>query len=101
MDNIVMTNWKRFLPWPVAALVLIGSALDVMRAQEPKPDPPKPPTIEELTKVLKMVADKDQQIAALQQQVSTLNGNLGALNKLYGSCYQQLSADESQLAKGK
>jgi hypothetical protein len=28
-----MTNWKRFLPWPVAALVLIGSAL-VGRAQE-------------------------------------------------------------------
>jgi|ERR1039458_2562922 TolA-binding protein len=119
-----MNNWKRWISWPLAAILFCGAMALVMRAQEvpqggkaqpqvdltqlidvrdgraqePKPTPPKPPTIEDLQKA---VTDKDQQIAQLQQQIAGLNGNLSALNKLYGACYQQLSADEAQLAAKK
>lgn len=90
-----MSNWKRFLPWPVAALIFVGVMTLAMRAQD-KPPASEPPTIESLQKA---IAEKDSQIASLSQQIAQLNGNLAALNKLYGACYQTLSADEAQLAK--
>ena len=117
-----MKTWKRWISWPVAAILFVGLMALVMRAQEKPPamhgsnwdgkpeqaasqvpdpnipTPPKPPTIEELQK---QITEKDAQIAQLQAQVAGLKGNLAALNKLYGACYQSLSADEAALVAKK
>lgn len=83
----LMTNTKLLFLVPLC--LLVGAM-----AQEPKPTPPKPPTIEDLQK---QVSDRDAQIAQLQQQVTALNGNLAVLNQLYGACYQGWSADKAKL----
>ena len=80
-------NWKLIL-------AVMGGLL---MAQDAKP-PVKPPTIEELQK---QVAEKDAQIAQLQQQIQYMTGKAAAIGKLFGACADHLSADEAQLAAKK
>jgi hypothetical protein len=89
-----VSNWKRFLPWPVAALIFVGVMTLAMRAQD-KPPASEPPTIESLQKA---IAEKDSQIASLTQRIAQIQGDFAALNKLHSACFSMLSADEAQVA---
>ena len=94
-----MTNWRRFLPWPVAVILFCGIMALVMRAQD-KPVPPPTPAVA-TTPAQPTVEELQAQIAKLQEQVASLNGQLAATGKLYQACYGALAADETAQAAKK
>ena len=93
-----MSNWKRWISWPVAALLMIGAMALVMRAQDKSTPPPKPPTIEELQK---QVSDRDAQIAQLNQQIQYFTGRSNFLAKQLNGCIETGTALEAQIAAKK